>query len=117
MASVQPVRLTRDILLMKLFLALAIERHVVRQLVHYTEPSQEDIQRLAHQVVTVSELATKLGLPAFNGTEDDLPIIQAGLGHRSRRVRIRRRATELAGTGNPRDGRDCVSPRRDLLFW
>jgi hypothetical protein len=31
MASAQPVRLTRDILLVKLFLALAVERQVVSQ--------------------------------------------------------------------------------------
>jgi len=43
----------------------------------FTEPGEEDIQRLAGQVVAVGELANRLNLPRLTGSEDDLAVIQA----------------------------------------
>jgi hypothetical protein len=43
----------------------------------FTEPGDEDIQRLARQVALVSELASRLGLATPDGTDADLDVIQA----------------------------------------
>jgi hypothetical protein len=43
----------------------------------FTEPEEEDLQRLAQQVVVVGDLASRLRLPELTGTEADLEVIQA----------------------------------------
>ncbi|GEM_PF-6489965 len=43
----------------------------------FTEPNQDDIAQLARQLVVVSVLAERLGLPPLVGTEADLPTLQA----------------------------------------
>lgn len=43
----------------------------------FTEPKEEDLQRLAHQVVAVGSVASRLGLPELTGTAADLDVIQA----------------------------------------
>ena len=47
-----------------------------RMSLHFTEPEDADITRLARQVSVVSALAERIGLPAPTGTEADLPILQ-----------------------------------------
>lgn len=43
----------------------------------FTEPGDDDIRRLAGQVVRVRELARRLGLGELAGTEADLDVIQS----------------------------------------
>jgi hypothetical protein len=43
----------------------------------FTDPEEEDTRRLALQIVAVTELAGRLGLPELTGTEADLDVIQA----------------------------------------
>ena len=45
----------------------------------FTEPTDEDITRLAHQVLAVGKRATQLGLPDPVGSEQDLTVLQAML--------------------------------------
>ena len=48
-----------------------------RDPMNFTEPTEDDVSRLAQQVVVVSGLAERLGLPTLTGTEADLPTLQA----------------------------------------
>jgi hypothetical protein len=43
----------------------------------FTDPQAEDTRRLALQIVAVTEIAARLGLPEIAGTDADLEIIQS----------------------------------------